>query len=91
MKLPEIIEKLESTELLSERLDLLYNSVDTSESRRQTVKGLLYYFLDNERDVNEYQTMLILAKGFTNEMSISRLYDRLNEKLAKELSKDLKL
>jgi len=84
MSVKEIISIFEGIENINERLEYLYTAVDSypREERKSLVSSLMIYFIDNERDINEYKTMLLIASNFKN-----KAYHILERKLNKQLQK----
>jgi hypothetical protein len=82
----KIIEKLESIEDLIKRLEYLYDVVDESINKKQTVKYLLKYYIDKERDINEYKTILIISSDFISDVEIHMMYIKLTNKLNTHLN-----
>lgn len=79
--LDQFMQRLNSTEDLLERLDLIYDFVDDANDPKKSLELLLEHCDLLFNDVNELKTLLIISEGFSRDESIKKYHVRLEQKL----------
>lgn len=73
----DFIKQLNETNNLLERLDYMYDFVDSSQSKIDDMFVLLKSYKYFFEDINEYKTLLILSRNFTENSDLKKLRESL--------------